>query len=234
MSIEVQAASLKLPRKFLLLFCGIIFALNSLILKPVYIIVSSDIILANSLLLTLLESLMLLCDISAFSSAFAAIIYSVFFRKNAKLADLILTYSLLVFARVLVDIVMTAIVNHAIDFTDIWSVLFYIVLETLQLSVVLVLAKRQLKKAPLADNSLNIKKLFSETTPIKRSALHGAILLSAIKIATRIVFDVFYGLPESIVEVASMVLFYTADILIILLAYIAIMLVIRTIHKKDI
>ena len=226
-----SSVSFKRMRNFLILFCGILFILSSVILKPIYTTLYSNIIFSESFLLLLLEFLLDICDIFIYSSAFAIVSYSVFFAHAKASRLLIITYLALALIKNIIDIVMTVFLYGSIDSSDIFSVIFYIAAEAALLLAVYFTA-RFFKNRSENSDPLPFKKLFDSSNPIQITAIISAAILSAIKIISRIIFDIFYGLPESLFEVCSMVLFYTADILIAALAYAMIIFVIKMLHNN--
>ena len=137
------------------------------------------------------------------------------------------------FLRRIADLIMTIIIYGAIDGTDILSILFSVAMETVQVLAVYLISSCVLKnhEVPTAEY-LPLKKIYSKGNPLQISAIFAGLVLSAVKVLSRIIYDVFYGLPESLIEVLSMILFYASDMLVSVIAYGAILIIVAGIHRS--
>ena len=78
---------------------------------------------------------------------------------------------------------------------------------------------------------LPAKKIYSKKNALQVSALCAGGILSAVKIVSRIIYDIDYGAPESLIEVCSMVLFYSLDVLVAIISYVIIIVVLAMICR---
>ena len=224
-------AEFKRLSAFLIIICGGLFFLSSIVLKPLYIFFISDVVWSGTFLINLLELALDLFEILAYSASFAVIIYSVLFGGNeARSIKLLMTeFILLALVRRILDILMTVIIYGFIEAIDIISVLFALAMEFLQIFVVYIIAKALLKKEIIAF--IPVKKIYSKKNALQVSALCAGGILSAVKIASRVIYDIDYGAPESLIEICSMVLFYSLDILVAAISYVAIIIVLAMICR---
>ena len=83
----------------------------------------------------------------------------------------------------------------------------------------------QLKKAALRldsqihESATDFSCIYSKRNPLQRVALKTGIMLSVIKIITRIRYDIMYGAPSGISEILIMVVYYLSDVLVFAVFY---------------
>ena len=59
------------------------------------------------------------------------------------------------------------------------------------------------------------------------------IILSAVKIVSRIIYDLSYGAPDNAKEILTMVIYYFSDVLICVIFYALCWLLFSTLYKRD-
>ncbi len=226
-----NSAAFKRLSAFLIIICGGLFVLSSVVLKPLYIFFISDVVWSGTFLVNLLEVTLDLFELLAYSASFAVVIYSVLLSDDEArgVKVLIAEFMLLAFVRRILDIVMTIILYGALEAIDIVSVLFALAMEFIQIFIVYIIAVSLLKKEIIAF--LPAKKIYSKKNALQVSALCAGGILSAVKIVSRIIYDIDYGAPESLIEVCSMVLFYSLDVLVAIISYVIIIVVLAMICR---
>jgi hypothetical protein len=227
-----NSAAFKRLSAFLIIICGGLFVLSSVVLKPLYIFFISDVVWSGTFLVNLLEVTLDLFELLAYSTSFAVVIYSVLLSDDARgVKVLIAEFMLLAFVRRILDIVMTIVIYGALEAIDIVSVLFALAMEFIQIFIVYIIAVSLLKKEIIAF--LPAKKIYSKKNALQVSALCAGGILSAVKIVSRIIYDIDYGAPESLIEVCSMVLFYSLDVLVAIISYVIIIVVLAMICRVN-
>ena len=76
------------------------------------------------------------------------------------------------------------------------------------------------------------KKIYSKENPCQACALMLGILLSAVKIFDRILFDIGYGAPKDFGEVLVMIVYYSSDILLGVIFYVFSMFVFHRLFRR--
>ena len=203
------------------ILCGIAIILSSFVIKPVYIILLSDIMYMDSWLLYVFEILIALLDIFIYSVMFATAIHFAFERK--KYTKLLLICGCILVARIVADIIMTAKISGFVSLRDFAVVGIQLAFELLLVSLVYIFAIKIFAKG--------IK------NPLQISAIFAGGLLSINNILSRIVSDIsysiIYGAPESFGEVLVMVAYYLSDVLVAGIAFIIIVKVCRLFKKQS-
>jgi hypothetical protein len=92
-------------------------------------------------------------------------------------------------------------------------------------------------KAEQIGSVLPFSKFIDWYNPLQRSAIKMSVLITAIKVGTRIVNDVVVGAPESFGEVMIMVVYYLSDFIYGAVAYLVALFIIslffERLKKKD-
>lgn len=243
---------------FMLLFCLLPTLIDTLLITPLYATLSSDVAFSGGILTIALYYLKDIINIFAFASAYAIIIFGVFFmgRRSARLV--ILIYSLIYLAQIPLKLLVNVFVYGSLGsseeiLVDIIYLSFYFALYMLQLLAVYFFAvtdtdkhlryvsiKRK-KDAKRRDGEsapiLPISKLFDRFNPIQRSALKMSILVFAVRIISRFLNDISYGAPTSFGEVLVMIVYYVSDIIWGIIAYVSALLIFSVLYdrlkKKD-
>lgn len=197
--------------------CGIAVILSSFVIKPIYIILLSDIMYMNSWVLYVLEALITIFDIFIYSVMFATAICFAFEKK--KFLKLILISSVISVVRIIADIIMTAIFSGAVSLNDLAVVGIQLVFEVLLVSLVYLLAFNISSKG--------------KKNPLQISAIFAGGLLSINNILSRIVSDISYGSPASLGEALVMAAYYFSDALVAGIAYIIIINIFKLLKKTE-
>ena len=90
------------------------------------------------------------------------------------------------------------------------------------------------KKAGISTPAfLPFTKTLDKNNPLQACAFKLALLVSGIKISTRIISDIYYGFPQSLAEGLVMVAYYLSDMLNGLIFYTLLWLLFNYINKKE-
>ena len=231
------------------LTCVIIFSLVTFLLTPVYVYVASDIVTSVTVIPDILEILLDLADIAAFAVCYSLIIYSATLRPSSvtyKLCGIYIASSLI---RRAASLLITYLYDGYIFSDDIFSVLLYFLLETVQVAAVAMIASSvakkyyirsaQIKKAAritgdfLKAENIDFDRVYAYGNPLLNSALKVGIILSAIKIISRVIYDISYGAPSGIAEVLTMTVYYLSDIFVCVIFYALAWLILSKLYAND-
>ena len=251
----------KMTWLFMALFFLLPLILNNLIIIPIYATLEADVAYSGSLLTIVIKYLQDFFDLLAFSSAYALIIFSALLLDGKRSRFIALFYAITYLLVIPVKMLMNVVIYGSLGSTsqiiiDVIYLGVYFVLYLIQLLVVYIFAAtdssryisslealRASKRDKARQRAENIgsvlpfSKFFDWYNPLQRSAIKMSVLITAIKVGTRIINDVSVGAPESFGEVMIMVVYYLSDFIYGAVAYIVAIFVIslflERLKKKD-
>ncbi|MBE6576580.1 MAG: hypothetical protein E7653_00395 [Ruminococcaceae bacterium] len=239
--------------KYMILATSVLFLLLSLVLAPLYVYTASDFTVSVTAIPELLDSVIELTEVFAFALCYSFIIFAAIIYSAKKAAVLSGIYIAACFIRRALDLLITFLTYNYIDGLDISSVVFAVIMESAQVLVVLLLATRaakayhmqraELKKAAqhlgsqLNGDPLGFNKIFSKANPMHSTMLIAGIMLSVIKIISRIRYDIFYasvyGAPSSGAEIITMIVYYFFDVFVCVGFYVICWLLLSKLCEKN-
>ena len=219
-----------------------------------YTYANTDIVLYTSVLPEILDALMDVTEIAVFAIGFGICMYACFHRASItqKLCLMGILSGAVIFRRVC-DLSVSLIVFSVIGIEDILDCVIYLILELILIWGIFLLiqsiASRYFKKTALLskasalfDNdftpTVTVKalypfpKIYSKENPMQVCALISGIVLSAVKVISRIIFDISYGAPEGIQEILVMIVYYGSDIVLGILYYIGVLFLLTRLFKR--
>lgn len=228
--------------------CFCLYAFTVLFLAPLYAQLSNNILYMDSWLMYLFEIVISLADILAFVVAFSFFIYTVYRYRMRGAAVFFLTYFGLLALRRVGSLLMEILFSHSVGADDIWSVSVYFVLDMLTAAIVIWIVAHTFKKYTRYEAErkklLRLKgdsqsdevlypytRVYDRKNPLQACALRVGILLSLSKIVSRLIFDVYLGLPTGVIQVLIMIIYYLSDILIGVVTYAAMLWTLGFLHK---
>lgn len=234
--------------KLMIISCAVIFALLVLILSPLYINISANIVLRETPLTDIIYLLIQLFEILAFATAASIIIHAAISQTAKNARGLFGIYCAAGVLRRAVTLFISFITFGYIEDLEIFSTAIYIVFDVIQMFIITSIvtsiarkhseriAKKQKAAIRLGDslnNTIDFSKIFSRTNPYARCCIATAVVISATKILTRAIFDIFAGLPEGWIEIASIAVGYLSDLLIFAVAYAICWLITSKLYQND-
>ena len=208
---------------FMIFVCLCLYVIYTA-LAWLYTQASTNVLFIGGWLPFVMRLLLELIDVAIFAGAYFCIVYA-FFRMSIKKAWLFpVLYLVLSLVRRAITLLLQLIQVQYIGSDDILSLVMYYVLDVIQLCIVLAVVIYEVRKSRRFINDykeagletpefLPFTKVFSKNNPFQMCSLKLAVMISGIKIATRIVSDLYYGAPESLAEVLIMATYYTSDLL---------------------
>lgn len=215
----------------MIISCAIIFSITTLLLTPIYVYTVSDAVTAATLLPDVLELLTDIAELAAFAICYSLVIFAAVHSSLKSAMRLCGVYTCAVALRRAASLAVSLLEFGSIGLDDVVSVAIYAVLDTAQIFAVAAIAAHCQKKCATGVSAkkasgastmevdacrvsdIKFRSVYSPREPLQRSALLAGIMLAAIKIISRIIFDIFYGAPEGISEIAVMTAYYLSDIL---------------------
>lgn len=181
---------------FFSLTLTVLYLIYNAVLSPIYISICSNVVWLESKLPYLLEILLELCQLFIWVHLISSMIYAV---KRRKTVFFMVSTVVLTLARYLYSPILNIAKGSPLDFMEIFDSLIYFGADMLILAIVFI--------------AVLIKKNKDSSGYLHFGSLLSAILISASKISSRIIFDIYYGAPQSTSEIIIMILYYFSDVL---------------------
>ncbi len=191
-----------------------LYALDIVILTPIYANVCSDIILRETYLPLVFEVLIELFRLLVWCHLFSSFIFC-FGQKTVKNSTFFLVATpIAVFIRYASQLIISANKNP-ISQDDFEYALLNFIFDILQIALI-------------AFITLLIKK---KKTPFGPSALAAAALIVLVRIILRLIYDINYGAPADTNEILLMAAYYSSDVVCGLISYFIIVFEIDLFNK---
>lgn len=231
---EKIKATKKRLRLYVILTTLVLFGLSCFVLSPLYVSLSSNIVYRDSLLSDFLNLVNNVFYIAVYTVCFSAFIYSVYKCGTRRSASLTVVYCIAVILRYIANIVIQTITDGVFPtWADLYPAVLGCIFDILIAFAVLWIAHLCLKKDKVQDSYLPFEKLYQHSNPLQRASLFTGILLSSIKVLTRVIYDLGYGAPMGMLDLLRMIVYYLSDLLICVIIYLASLLLFMYFHKKD-
>lgn len=212
-------------------------ALISFVLTPLYSVFASDVIYGYTIIPELIRAAIDLLDIALMSVAFSIITVALFMKKRP--TRFMLIYVASVLFRRLSLILVTFVTNGQVSIDDVLMSVSDLIFELILLAVIFAFSayvfrkycKSTLLKAKASalfgdgEGSDDVsalypfKKIYSRSNPLQTCLLRNGIILSAVRIISRIIWDISYGAPSDAGEVLLMAAYYLSDVVIVVISY---------------
>ena len=209
-----------------------------------YTQISTNVLFIGGWLPFVMRLLLELIDVVVFAGAYFCIIYA-FFRLSKKKAWLFpVLYLIFAFVRRGITLLLQFVQTQYIGMDDILSLVLYYSFDVIQLAIVLAVVIYEVRKCRRFINDykeagletpefLPFTTVFSKNNPLQMSSLKLAVMISGIKIVTRVISDLYYGAPESLAEGLIMIAYYTSDLLNGVIFYTILWFLFSHINKKE-
>ncbi|MBO5683240.1 MAG: hypothetical protein J6S10_04585 [Clostridia bacterium] len=229
------------------------FFLQTFIINPLYVYTSSDVLFAVTPIPEILDILGDIIDPIGYALCFAAVSYSIFKFSAARSAKPIAILCVAFFIKWMVNYAISSIADGAITLSDIKYPILYFIFDMLIFIAVCIatstVSKRYHERRAEIQKSNSVlgkrtpsvheeifegDKLISLKNPLHFSAFFAGALLSLVKIATRVIFDIKLGAPTSVGDALWMITYYASDLLILVLVYAASLMLFSYFEKRDV
>ncbi len=228
---------------FMIVVCLCMYVIYTA-LAWLYTQASTNVLFIGGWLPFVMRLLLELIDVAIFAGAYFCIVYA-FFRISIKKAWLFpVLYLILSLLRRALTLLLQFVQVQYIGSDDILSLVLYYIFDVVQLCIVIAVVIYEVRKSRrfinnYKDAGLDIPKflpftnVFSKNNPFQMCSLKLAIMISGIKIGTRIVSDLYYGAPESLAEALIMIAYYASDLLNGVIFYTILWFLFSNINKKE-
>ena len=241
LSLFDQTQKKKLTRRVaMILFAITLF--YAAVCTPLYLVMSSDILWAQTPLPMLLDVIMTLTNYCFYWIAFAYVAYMVYrFGISAAIPQLAVYAVASVFqysANLLSGYFVIGFPSWE-DFASdelpylILNIFLNLVLMAITVWLACLLEKKQGNGKGRMIDGLPLCKLFSMQRGIQRAAWVLACVPAAAQFLSRVRYDISYGAPRGLLDLIWMVVFYCSDVLSVLIGYLVIVWVWNQISFKE-
>jgi hypothetical protein len=230
-------ATKKRLRLCVILTTLVLFGLSCFLLSPLYVSLSSNVLYSGGFVTGLINFINNTFYIAVYAVCFSAFIYSVDKLGTKHSFALVVTYCVAVLLRYIANVIVQTFLDGVFpSFRElspaIWGCLFDILIA---LAVILIahLCFKNIGKNKAKNACLPFEKLYESSNPLQKASLLTGILLASIKVLTRVIYDIGYGAPTSILDLLRMIVYYISDVLICVIIYLASLLLIMYFDKKN-
>jgi len=236
----------KLTKGFLLSLCGISL-FYAAVCTPVFHMLSSDILLQNSMYPLLLDFLMQFLNYLFYWVAFAFLLYTYFRFDVEKFRSFLWIYALVVVLRYLANL----IAGFCMIERPMWEDFLTMYLPYLLLDILLDLAQmgaliwilRSVKRrgtmqarrkgGELLLTNLPISGMFDFKNPISRSAFFASSIPAFVQLVSQIIFDLFYGAPTGLSDLLWMIFYYLLHAVYLFVGFLVLILLINHFYLNE-
>ncbi len=231
-----QTAQKNLLRRLTLLSFGL--SALFVILARIYVICCSDIVLMYTAWPEVLEILTNILECAIYGIAYAYLIYATYKFPDGGLSPFVLVYFSSVLFKYIANYLVTWITDTGMSASylieNLSYILIYTAMELAQAGLVLLITyftmrtyhrfiSRQIQIAKNIPGGQEITtrtyvfpitKLFSLQNPLQKCAFLSGAMVSAFKIVSRLIYDISYGWPTSVVDALWMITYYMFDLFV--------------------
>ena len=245
---------IKRLKKHFLIFAIACVGFISAIYTPIYLLLSTNALWDSSIILFLWTELIgPMMDFAFFWGSFAFLIYIYLrFGKNTT-KHFAVVYAIAVVAKYLVTMVVSFSIMSFPGWKtfmdeEFWGALFSIVMDCLQMVGALILAEFCCRR-PMSQNSLHsqgvnggdlmancfpIENFFTLKNPLLKTCFFSALIPSALKILSRLYYDIFFwGIPEGIEEWILVATYYVGDIASLFIGYAVLLYLLQMFYTDE-
>lgn len=200
---------------------------------PMTLTVTSDVLLSETVLPLLSDVLSLFCNYLFYWVAFAILLYAVCHYGLRACKPLLAIYGGAVLFRYIANQIAAYLVlgfPSVNDFFagDFWYLLLNIALDLAMLAGVCFLIVRMHRRMDSAEapilSHLPMSRLFDRENPVFCIAIAVAAIPAGVQLVTRVIYDIFYGLPTGLLDLLWMIVYYLSDFANVLIGYLVIAL----------
>ncbi len=208
---------------------ALLYLLCDGVLSPIYTFVCSDILYSEGYLPFVLELAMDICQLFIWCHLFSYIISSFYLCGTKNSLFILISSPLMLLLRYFSILVLTAVIgNIPIGSEDIFDALLYFSLDAIQLVGAFLAASILIKSKDNTSEKLSpFGQIGGNLSKLRISAGICGGIIAAVRVAMRIRYDIFYGAPESLIDLSWMIVYYFSDFVYGFLSYLFILMFIN-------
>lgn len=212
----------------------LLFSLQSFVLEPVYISVTSDVVIGESVLPAVVKIAVNAIRIITYSLCYAVIIYSACRFTAGKIKIQFLLFGLSIAYYYAANSLVSYITDPEFNFVELYYVLVSMALEVLMHTFILGVSLASAEKNHISvENTMPFEKLLSLSNPLQRIAFYCGGTISICLVLSRLLYDLQVGAPESNSEIIQMAVYYFSDIFAGFVTYLIMIYVFMTLYLRE-
>lgn len=204
------------------------------IMAKIYAVACSDILIMYTAWPEVIEILINVLECGIYGISYAILIYAAYRFQREKITCLVLIYGGSVLFKYISNYVMTWLTDTGMSadylLENLSYILIYTAIELLQCALVLLVVLRTMKDFhKFIEKQMRIAQNFSDVSitprtyafpftallswknPLQKCALWSGIVIAGFKMISRLIYDVGYGWPSSVVDALWMLISYLVD-----------------------
>jgi hypothetical protein len=221
------------------LWIFLIAAVYALICTPLLMWTTSDILLSDTILPTVLDLVISVLDFCFYWISFAYLFYGICRLGARRASGLIGIYMGASLFRYVVAQIMTYwILMESFAVSQILDLLTYLLLDALQIGAVLWITVKRDRRESLGGGLIKlipIDHLFGRENPAAPTIMWIAAIPSAMHLLTRLIYDfsILGGLPSNLLDWIWVIVGYASEFLFAFIGYMVIVLLVNSIFLKE-
>ena len=235
-------------RTTMIWMCGIVL-FYAIVCTPVYLWVSSDVLLADSVFPLIWDTLMSVCNYLFYWIALSSILYALIRYGIGECKPFFLSIGILSVLRYFTNHIAGCFVTGFQSINDFFSyylpyILFDVAFDLVLMTIVIVLmhvtfkehlsiGAKEEERTSFLSARLPLENLFDWKNPIGKAALFAAWVPAAFKILSRLIYDFSYGAPTGLSDLLWMITFYVFDVLSVLIGYVVLIWLVHRSYMND-
>jgi len=227
-------------RLFAWLFAIAVF--YAAVCTPVSRFVLSDVLLSDTVLPFFLDALLLICNYLFYWIAFAFLLYALLRFDLKACAPMLAVYAAVVVFRYLANQIADFCVFGFPTVNEFFSLylpycLLDVFLDLLQMGVVvwgtLKWKSGARNPAGLLDAEMPVTKIWDWSKRCLRAVFCAAAVPAAVRLASRVIYDVWYGAPRGLSDLLWMIVAYLFDVACLWIGYFLLVLLLNRIFLRE-
>ena len=211
---------------------SLVFSAIYVALSVTYNLILSNVIYSATILPTITELLVALCEVSSYAVCFAILIYSAYALGSRNAVLVAVVYSAVLLVKNVANIVFQALIfKTGLDLAAILYLLVIWILESALILSVWLIAHLCFKNVNVTEFKLN--KIFSKSNPLQVASLFVALLVGATRFIPRLIYDFGYGAPTDIIDLLWIMGAYLSDLIICAIVYFVAFLIIKSLQREN-
>ena len=241
LSLFEQTQKKKLICRMAVLLFGIAL-IYAAVCTPLYLVMSSDVLWAQTPLPMLLDVIMTLANYCFYWIAFAYAVYAIYRFNIAAAIPMLAVYAVASVFQYSANLLSGYFVIGFPSWEDfasdelpylILNIFLNLMLMAIAVGLALLVEKKQGDGKKRLTEALPICKLFSFQRGIPFAAWVMALVPAAAQFLSRLRYDIAYGAPRGLLDLIWMVVYYCSDVLNVLIGYLVIVWVWNQISFKE-
>ncbi len=230
----IEQDRLQKTEKLATLFLWGLSLFCALVCTPISIWSASDVLIKRSIFPQLWDFVQSVLQFAFYWGAFSFLIYlsaEYGLHNNRKF---IRTYVLCASARYLLSLLVGFLMGGwSSIFENLLYMLLDIALDCLQLLIVVWMISKWIGKERLKRGAEISDRFFNFKLPTQKALFFAVLLPNAIRILSRIRYDIFIGAPQGLFDLIGIIVFYLFDILIFFIAYLLALMLVGRLRLND-